>query len=105
MHPAVKFQFERIVHEFARWRAVQTDERSSAPAWWWGPALAMLKEHQQMPAPWPEILGLPAMSSYANGAQVLLDALAGQTSLPWPDEFPRMFKAKPGGDGATKAAG
>ena len=41
MHPAAKLQFERIVVEFARWRAVAEDERPPAPAWWWGPAFEL----------------------------------------------------------------
>jgi hypothetical protein len=107
MHQAVTFQFERTLHEFARWRAVETAERSPAPSWWWAPAVAALAEHQPMPAPWAEILGLAAISSYADGAQVLLDALAGQTTLPWPDDFPRLLKPKNdvSSDGATKPAG
>ena len=38
MHQAANLQFERIVDEFVRWRAIKEDERSPAPAWWWGPA-------------------------------------------------------------------
>jgi hypothetical protein len=38
MHQALKFQFERLVREFAQWRAVPENERSPAPAWWWQPA-------------------------------------------------------------------
>lgn len=91
MHPAVKFGFERAVHEFARWHAVDSEERSPAPAWWWDPALAALQQLEPMPAAWSQILGLPSASSYATGAQVLLNSLADQTSLPWPDDFPRKF--------------
>jgi hypothetical protein len=39
MHSAAKFQFERVVREFAEWRAV-----SPAPAWWWQPAFAQQEE-------------------------------------------------------------
>ena len=39
MHQAANVAFERIVHEFAEWRAVPEDERSPAPAWWWGPGV------------------------------------------------------------------
>jgi hypothetical protein len=91
MHPAAKFGFERAVREFARWRAVDSDERSPAPAWWWDPALAALRQGEPMPAEWSQILGLPSASSYATGAQVLLQTLAEQTSLPWPGDFPRRF--------------
>jgi hypothetical protein len=37
-------------------------------------------------------LQLPVGSTYAAGAAVLMAALADQTSLPWPDEFPRKIK-------------
>jgi hypothetical protein len=30
--------------------------------------------------------------TYAAGAAVLMATLADQTSLPWPDEFPRKIK-------------
>ena len=35
---------------------------------------------------------LPVGSTYAAGAAVLMATLADQTSLPWPDEFPRKIK-------------
>jgi hypothetical protein len=91
MHPAAKFGFERAVREFARWRAVDSEERSPAPAWWWDPALTALGQPEPMPAEWSQILGLPSTSSYATGAQVFLNTLAEQTQLPWPDDFPRRF--------------
>jgi hypothetical protein len=31
---------------------------------------------------------LPDGSSFTAGAEVFLNSLAGQTSLPWPDDFP-----------------
>ena len=37
-------------------------------------------------------LQLPVDSTYAAGAAVLMATLADQTSLPWPDEFPRKIK-------------
>jgi hypothetical protein len=37
-------------------------------------------------------LELPLSSTYAEGATLLMATLADQTSLPWPDEFPRKFK-------------
>ena len=81
-------QFERIVREFARWRAVPAQERSRAPAWWWGPAFEIRGVRQPMPADWCARLELPQGSTVADGAGVFLDSLAGQTSLPWPDDFP-----------------
>ena len=89
MHQAAKLQFERAVHEFVRWRAVPEPERSPASAWWWGPAFEVLGAPQSMPAEWCASLGLPDRAAYADGARIFLDALADQTSLPWPDAFPR----------------
>ena len=89
VHQAANLQFERAVHEFVRWRAVPEPERSPAPAWWWGAAFEMRSMQQPMPAEWCSSLELPAGSSYAAGAEVFLSSLAGQTSLPWPDGFPR----------------
>jgi hypothetical protein len=43
---------------------------------------------QPMPPEWCASLELPAGASYADGAGVFLRSLAGQTSLPWPDDFP-----------------
>jgi hypothetical protein len=91
MHPAARLAFERTMREFARWHDVAGEERSPAPAWWWEPALTVLRHDEPMPAPWSEQLGLKSPSSYAAGARVLLSLLAGQTSLPWPDDFPRRF--------------
>jgi len=88
MHNAVNLQFERIVDEFVRWRAVAEDDRSPAPAWWWGPAFETLGVQQPMPLEWCIHLGLPAGASYTDGAGVFLASLADQTSLPWPDDFP-----------------
>jgi hypothetical protein len=88
MHQATNAQFERAVREFARWRAVPEPDRSPAPAWWWGPAFEALEVRQPMPAGWCARLELPDGSSIADGAQVFLDSLAGQTWLPWPGNFP-----------------
>jgi hypothetical protein len=88
MHQAANLQFERAVGEFARWRAVPEEKRSPAPAWWWGPAFEVRGIPQPMPPGWCASLQLPDGASYAAGAKILLGSLAGQTSLPWPDEFP-----------------
>jgi hypothetical protein len=93
MHQAANVQFERVVREFVRWRAVPEDDRSPAPAWWWGPAFELIGVQQPMPAEWCSGLGLPDGASCATGAEVFLKSLADQTSLPWPDDFPR--KARP----------
>jgi hypothetical protein len=88
MHQATSVQFERAVDEFARWRAVPEQDRSPAPAWWWGPAFEMRDVRQKMPAEQCTRLELPDGSSYTDGADVFLKSLADQTSLPWPDDFP-----------------
>jgi hypothetical protein len=91
MPQASKINFERAAREFARWRAVPQDERSPAPAWWWQPAFEA-RELQEVMAPlWSRRLELPLSSTYAAGAVVLMATLADQTSLPWPDEFPRKI--------------
>ncbi|MEH2529583.1 hypothetical protein V1277_004040 [Bradyrhizobium sp. AZCC 1588] len=89
MHPAARLQFERLIGEYARWRAVPETERSPAPAWWWGPAMELRSAPQSLPAEWCAELGLPNQATYAAAAELLLKAIAGQTTLPWPDDFPR----------------
>jgi hypothetical protein len=93
MQPALTFQFERAVHEYAQWQAVPADGRSDAPGWWWGTAIAAVDEKATMPLEWCVTLGVADESSYAEGAEVFMKALAGQTHLPWPDAFPGKFKA------------
>jgi hypothetical protein len=92
MLQAANVAFERIVGEFAEWRAVAEDERSPAPAWWWGPAFEARDLLQPMPAAWCSSLELPDGSTIAAGASVLLVSLAGQTSLPWASDFPHRAK-------------
>jgi hypothetical protein len=89
---AARFQFERSVNEYAEWRAVPEHERSPAPAWWWSPALSVKKEQAAMPDDWCRSLALAQGSSFDAGAQVFINSIADQTSLPWPDEFPRKFE-------------
>ncbi len=91
MHQASKIQFEQAAREFAQWRAVPETERSPAPAWWWQPAFEVHEQQEQMSPLWCHRLELPLSSTYAAGAAVLMAALADQTSLPWPDEFPRKI--------------
>jgi hypothetical protein len=92
MHQATKMQFERIANEFALWRAVPEDERSPAPGWWWGPAMDVLDEPGVMPAEVCASLELQPDSSYGCGAEILMKALAEQTSLSRPDEFPNKLR-------------
>jgi hypothetical protein len=42
---------------------------------------------------WCVALGVADESTYAEGAEVFMKALAGQTHLPWPDGFPGKSKA------------
>ncbi|MBR0810384.1 MULTISPECIES: hypothetical protein [Bradyrhizobium] len=94
MHQAASLQFERVVNEFARWLAVPEDERSPAPAWWWGPAIAVLDLRQPMPAAWSHALGLEDGSTFAGGARLLLALFEDQTFVSWPEEFPRKSESK-----------
>ena len=97
MHPAATAQFERAVGEYIRWRAVPKDDRSPAPGWWWGPAFEIRDVRHPLPAEWCASLELPDGATYADGAAVFLRSFAGQTSLPWPDDFPG--KARHSGTG------
>jgi hypothetical protein len=92
MHQAAQFQFGRILLEYADWQAIPSQQRSPAPAWWWSPALILLHEPAALPADWSDTMSLLAGSSYGAAAQIILDALADQTGLPWPDEFPRKLE-------------
>ena len=92
VHQAVKLQFERIANEFGLLRAVPDEKRSPAPAWWWGPAIDVLDEAEAMSADLCAGFELPPGSSYGEGAEVLMKALAEQTALSWPDEFPRKLR-------------
>jgi hypothetical protein len=89
MHTAARLQFERMIGEYARWRAVPEQERSPAPAWWWGPAVELRNAQQTLPAEWCAELGLPDHATCAAAADIFLKAFAGQTLLPWPYDFPR----------------
>ncbi len=88
MHQAADVQFERAVNQFARWRAVPEPARSPAPAWWWGSAFELRDERRSMPDAWCASLELPEGATYADGARIILESLAGQTTLPWPGGFP-----------------
>jgi hypothetical protein len=88
MHPAAKFQFERTVREYSRWRAVPEDRRSPAPAWWWQPAYELRELTEEMSPIWCRHLELPIGSTCATGAAVFMATLSEQRSLPWPDEVP-----------------
>lgn len=88
MDQAAKLQFERIASEYATWRAVPDEARSPAPAWWWGPAMDALDDAAAMSPELCARLELPPGSTYGGGARTLVTALAGQTSLSRPEDFP-----------------
>ena len=90
MHQAARLQFARVMAEYAHWCAVPICERSPAPAWWWGAAMAVLDVREPMQAEWCRGLGLHAGSCFAEGARLILALFAGQTSRTSPDDFPRM---------------
>ena len=89
MHPAAALQLERMIGEYNTWRAVPEQERSPAPAWWWGPAMELRASSQLLPAEWCTELGLPDRATYASAADIFLGAFAGQTTVPWPYDFSR----------------
>jgi hypothetical protein len=92
VHQAAKFQFERAAREFSDWRSVPEEDRSPPPAWWWQPAFEVREQQEEMAPLSCHRLELPVSSTYAAGAAVWMAALAVQTSLPWPDEFPRKIR-------------
>jgi hypothetical protein len=94
MHQAASLQFERVMDELVLWHAVPEDERSPAPAWWWGPAMAVCDAHEPMRHEWCCELGLGDGSSFAEGTRALLTLFAEQTSPTWPDHFPRKAEIK-----------
>jgi hypothetical protein len=93
MHPAAKLQFERVVDEFARWRARPEEDQPPAPAWWWGPAVEVRNIPLALPADWCVRLQLPDGATYAAGAKILFLSLAGQTIQPWPYDFSRKVSS------------
>ena len=94
MHRAASLQFERVMDELVLWHAVPEGERSAAPAWWWGPTMAVFDACEPMRHAWCRELGLGDGSTYAEGAYVLLALFAEQTSPSWPDDFPRKAEVK-----------
>src|ERR1700749_2178023 len=92
MHQADKLQFERTAREFADWRAVPKEQRSPAPAWWWQAAVSAVAQPEAMTAWLCYRFQLPVGSTYAEAPAFVLATLAGQTSMSWPDEFPRKIE-------------
>ena len=89
MHPAAKLQFERVVDEYGKWRAIAEAERPPAPAWWWGPAIDVREISAALTLPSCRRLGLPDGATYADAARMLLGSLSGQTEVSWPHDFSR----------------
>jgi hypothetical protein len=89
MHPAARLQFERVVDEYGKWRAIAAAERPPAPAWWWGPALDVRELATALAPSSCRRLGMPSGATYADAARLLLESLAGQTEVPWPYDFSR----------------
>jgi hypothetical protein len=93
VHPAAKLQFERVVDEFARWRALSEPERPPAPAWWWGPAIEVREISSTLPPGWCAQLRLADGATYAAAADMIFRSLAGQTYQPWPYDFSRKIES------------
>jgi hypothetical protein len=90
MHPAARLQFERVVVEFVRWRAIPEDERPPAPSWWWGPAMEVRESAEKLPPGSCARLRLSGGATYADGAKTLFQLMADQVFQPWPYDFSRM---------------
>jgi hypothetical protein len=94
MPQAARLSFERVVHEYASWRAVPDEERSTAPAWWWGAAIAVITEREIMPASWCELMQLPTSTSFAQAAAALMHLIVKQTLATRPGDFPHKAKVQ-----------
>ena len=81
MHPAARLQFERVIDEYAKWRAIAESERPPAPAWWWGPSLAVRELADKLPPAWCARLGLPGGASYAGFNSALSDLAKSHDNL------------------------
>lgn len=90
MHQAARLEFERVVEEYVRWQIVPGDERSPAPAWWWGPAMAVFDDHEPMRRACCSELGLSEGTSFAEGARTIIALFVEQTSLTGPQDFPSL---------------
>jgi len=93
MHQAARLEFERVMEEFVHWHVVPAVERSPAPAWWWGPAMAVVDDHEPLSETWRGALGLSDGASFAEGACTILSLFVEQTSLTGPQDFPSKAEA------------
>ncbi|OPF92377.1 hypothetical protein [Rhodopseudomonas palustris] len=89
MHPAQHIEFNRLAQEMAAWRAVPADDRSPAPGWWWGPAMALRHAKQPLSPEDCRRFGLPLGASFADAGNKVMAFLAAQRSLTRPSEFPK----------------
>lgn len=88
MYQAARLEFERVMEEFVRWHVVPEGERSPAPAWWWGPAMAMVDDREPMSETCCRALNVNEGTSFAEGARTILALFVEQTSLTDPQDFP-----------------
>ena len=96
MHPAAKLQFERAVRDSHNGaRSPKTSDRRRPGGGGGSPAFEVAAQQEEMPPLWCHRLELPLSSTYAAGAAALMATLADQTTLTWPDEFPRKIERVP----------
>jgi hypothetical protein len=88
VHPSDALNFRRLAHEFAEWQAVPQDERSDAPGWWWGSALAARQSKTTLPQDLGNAFADRPLT-YSDGAALVLQELRAQQMLAWPLDFPR----------------
>jgi hypothetical protein len=107
LHPSDALNFARLAREFKEWRAVSAEERSDAPGWWWGSAMAV--RHSATPLPEDLCMAFAADRplTYSDGAELVRYELRVQEMLAWPVDFPRKREeASPAAasDAAAQAA-
>ena len=90
MHPAAILQFERMIGEFARWRARSRGRTVARAGVVVGTGDGAARHRSQLlPAEWRARLGLPEGATYADGRGNLPRRLPARRLLPWPYDFPR----------------
>jgi len=75
-----KLQFARVVDEFFQLAQDRGRETPAGPGLVVGPAFELREVDVKMPPTWCRQLGLPDGATYAAGAKVLCDTLAGQAN-------------------------
>jgi hypothetical protein len=80
MLEAAKLKFVRVAAKYAEWQAVPQAERSLAPPWWWGVAIEIMNESDEMPPPLCALMNIPPRATYAQ-------VKADERSL-WPNHPP-----------------